>query len=78
MAGGFFIASAKRIEIRNFAERRLLSIPRPVRGLSFTHAIPARLMFPMEISAAQREVLFGSDDLRADFKTRSIEAHRDL
>src|SRR4029077_4537481 len=57
---GFGVLTATR----NGPQRRLLAIAGPVALAS--HRVPARLMLPMVIAAADHQPLLGPDDLRPD------------
>src|SRR5215471_7600509 len=60
--------AAKRIVVGEFPDRCLRAVAGPVAGLALAHGVPARLMLPMIIAAAQREMLLRPDDLRAQLE----------
>src|SRR5437867_4048798 len=75
---GFVARATERIQIRNMPKCRLRSVAIPARGLAFTHGVPARLMLPVVVAAAQRKVLLCPNDLRADAKAGGFQSGRDL
>src|SRR5205807_639574 len=60
---------------RNGPERGLLAVPGPV-ALG-PHGVPARLMLPVIVAAADDEALLGPDDLRPDGEALAGQALRD-
>src|SRR5690349_13732644 len=52
---------AERIVVGDLPERRLLAAALPVAGFAVAHRIPAGLMLPVVIAAAQSEMLLGPD-----------------
>src|SRR5262245_66645963 len=62
------VPAAKRIQVRNRPERRLGAVAAPSRGLAGADGVPARLMLPMKIAAAEDEVRLRPDDLRAQLE----------
>src|SRR3984893_9175099 len=56
---------AKGIIVGHLPNRRLPAVALPVALPALAHRVPAGLVLPMIIAAAQREVLLGPDDLSA-------------
>ena len=46
-------------------QRRLTMVADPRRGATLAHHVPARLVLAVVMAAADREVVFGPNDLRA-------------
>src|ERR1019366_734109 len=74
----FLLGSAKGVQIRNLPKRRLRSVPAPVRCSPRSDGIPAGLVLPVVITPAQREVLFGPDNLRTNLEARRFESTGNL
>src|SRR4051794_12519369 len=64
----FAFPVAKRIVVGDLPDRRLLAVALPPAWLALAHGVPAGLVFPVVIAAAQREVLLGPDDLSAQLQ----------
>src|SRR6185369_11233312 len=54
---------AERVVVGDLPERGLGTIALPLAGLALAHGIPAGLVLPVVVAAAQREVLLGPYDL---------------
>src|SRR6267378_1452920 len=65
---------AERVVIADFTDRGLRAIALPVAGLARAHCVPAGFVLPVIVSAAQREVLLGPDDLSAKLQPAGGEA----
>src|ERR1700730_5193864 len=60
------IASSSRFQIFvDLPQRRLRMVADPRRGATLAHHVPARLVLAVVMAAADREVVFGPNDLRA-------------
>src|SRR5205085_8829976 len=59
---------AEGVVVGDLPDRRLRAVALPVAGLAFAHCVPANLVLPMVIAAAQGEVLLGPHDLCANLK----------
>ncbi len=62
---------------RDRPQRRLRAIARPATAGVAAHRIPAGLVLPMIIAAAEREAVLGPDDLRADLEVAALQAGLD-
>ena len=62
---------AKGVVVGKFPDRRLLAVAAPMAGFALPHRVPTGLMLPVVIAAAQREMLFGPDDLSAKLQPAS-------
>ena len=67
------LSIAERIVICDLPNRGLRAVALPMAGLALAHRVPAGLMLPMIIAAAQGEVLLGPDDLRPRLEAASSE-----
>src|SRR6516225_401069 len=56
------LAIAKRIVVGDLPDGRLRPVTLPVAGLAFAHRVPAVLVAPMIVAAAQRVMLLDPDD----------------
>ena len=59
------LPAAIRIHAGDFPERGLRAVALPVAGLARAHRVPAGLVLPVKIAAAQDKVRLGPDDLSA-------------
>src|SRR5438105_3132870 len=59
---------AERVVVGDLPDRRLRAVALPVAGLARAHRIPAGLVLPMVIAAAQGEVMLRPDDLSAQLQ----------
>src|SRR3982074_3382513 len=62
----------------NRPECRLLAVPAPIRPGCPAHRIPARLMLPMIMAAAEGKPVLGPDDLSAHLEAGGLNGLRDL
>src|SRR4030081_1800302 len=62
----------------NRPERRLLAVPAPIRPGCPAHRVPARLMLPMIMAAAEGKPVLGPDDLRAHLEAGGLKGLLDL
>ena len=62
------------ILVCDLPQRGLFAITRPVAFALGAHGIPARLMLPVIITAAQDQPVLGPDNLRADVEARGDQA----
>src|SRR5205823_5423618 len=65
--------AAERVVVGDLPNRGLRAVALPMAGLALAHRVPAGLMLPMIIAAAQGEVLLGPDDLRPRLEAASSE-----
>ena len=65
------LAIAKRIVVGDLPDGRLRPVTLPVAGLAFAHRVPAVLVAPMIVAAAQRVMLLDPDDLGAPLQPAS-------
>src|SRR5688572_22161033 len=77
-SGGFVPVAAKAVQIGDFPQRRLRAVAASVCRSAAANGVPARLMLPVIMPAAEREVLLGPDDLRPDLKARCCESAHHL
>ena len=54
-------------------ERRLLAVAGPVRAAVPAHRVPARLVLPVIVAAAERKAVLGPDDLRAHLEAGGLK-----
>jgi hypothetical protein len=67
-----------RSPMRDRPDRRLLAIAVPVRGLALAHAVPARLVAPVIVTARDDEARLVPDDRRALDEAAGLEAGVDF
>src|SRR5580692_9062405 len=53
-------------------QRRLRMVADPRRGATLAHHVPARLVLAVVMAAADREVVFGPNDLRAGLEAAGV------
>jgi len=63
--GVLVLRVTKRVVTGNLPDRRLPAVARPVAAFASAHRVPAGLVLPVVIAAAQYEMLFKPTDLRA-------------
>src|SRR5438132_11383621 len=69
----------ERVVVGDLPDRGLGAVALPMAGLARAHRVPAGLVLPVIVAAAQRKVLLGPDDLSAQLKAASSETGaRDL
>src|SRR4051794_7084759 len=59
---------AERVVVADAPDRRLRAVALPVARPAVAHGVPAGLVLPVIIAAAQREMLLGPDDLSAQLQ----------
>src|SRR3982074_3938877 len=62
----------------NRPECRLLAVPAPIRPGCPAHRVPAGLMLPMIMAAAEGKPVLGPDDLRAHLEAGGLKRLPDL
>ena len=62
------------VAARDRPERRLLAVAVPVRLALVADRVPARLVLPVVVAAAEHQPLLGPDDLAADREAAGVEA----
>src|SRR5690242_17495508 len=68
--------AALGLAVRDLPHRRLLAVARPVAPAALPHRIPAGLMLPVIVAAADDQAGLVPDDLRAHRKAGSFQALR--
>jgi hypothetical protein len=74
---GVAFLALKCAGVRDLPQRRLLSVAGPLPGSALADRVPARLMLPVIVTAAEHEVLLGPNDLRTDDERRRSQARLD-